>query len=153
MTTVYDVQAIYDGSDIDVNIDYSELITFLEEIAMTDRVNCQIRADYGNYFMLPSGAVGLTKNPQIHIIVEGKETHQLQTWLEMKLAELKDYNVFDKYSIAKKILCKVNLRFLKSHSQQMAMFTIKNNKRTQIAIERSNQQKANVITMRPFRKK
>lgn len=155
MTTVYDIQAIWEDLKVDVREDYGELMVFLEEMAINEKFNGNIRLDYGNYFILPSGKIGLSQYPQIHLIVEGKDTNQLEKWLEMKLADLKWFNDFEKYTFISKVLNKSNLKLLREHSNQMLLFKIKNkNKRKKnINIERSNFERANVITMRPFRKK
>ena len=153
MTTVYDVQAVWEDLKVDVRSDYGDLVVFFEEVAMNEKFNCRIRLDYGNYFILPSGTIGLSQYPQIHIIVEGKDTNQLKKWLEMQLSDLKWFNDFEKYTFTSKVLNKSNLKLLKEHSNQMLLFKIKNKRKKHITIERSNFEKANVITMRPFRKK
>ncbi len=153
MTVVYDVQAIWENLKVDVISDYGDLVVFLEEVAMNEKYNCAIRLDYGNYFILPRGKIGLSQYPQIHLMVEGKDTNQLEKWLEMQLADLKWFNDFEKYTFTKKVLNKSNLKLLKEHSNQMLLFKIKNKRKKHITIERSNLEKANVITMRPFRKK
>ena len=153
MTKVYDVQAIWENLKVDVREDYGELMVFLEEVAMNEKFNGNIRLDYGNYFILPTGKIGLSQYPQIHIIVEGKDTNQLEKWLEMQLADLKWFNDFEKYTFASKVLNKSNLQLLKEHSNQMLMIKIKNKKRKHLTIDRSNFERANVISMRPFRKK
>ena len=153
MTKVYDVQAIWENLKVDVREDYGELMVFLEEVAMNEKFNGNIRLDYGNYFILPTGKIGLSQYPQIHIIVEGKDTNQFEKWLEMQLADLKWFNDFEKYTFASKVLNKSNLQLLKEHSNQMLMIKIKNKKRKHLTIDRSNFERANVISMRPFRKK
>ncbi len=152
MTIIYDVQAIWGDAKVDIREDYGDLVVFLEEIAMNEKFNCRIRLDYGNYFILPSGKIGLSQHPQIHLIVEGKETNQLQTWLELKLADLKWFNDFEKYTFTNKVLNQSNLKLFKEHSNQMLLFEIKNKRKKHITIERSNFEKANVITMRKFRR-
>ena len=87
------------------------------------------------------------------LTVEGKDTNQLEKWLEMQLADLKWFNDFEKYTFASKVLNKSNLQLLKEHSNQMLMIKIKNKKRKHLTIDRSNFERANVISMRPFRKK
>ena len=104
-------------------------------------------------FILPSGKIGLSQYPQIHLIIEGKDTSQLEKWFEMQIEDLKWFNEFEKYTFTKKVLNKSNLKLLKEHSNQMLLFRIKNKRKKHITIERSNFEKANVISMRPFRKK
>ena len=153
MTTVYDVQAVWEDLKVDVRSDYGDLMVFIEEIAMNERFNCRIRLDYGNYFILPSGKIGLSQYPQIHLIVEGKDTSQLEKWFELQIEDLKWFNEFEKYTFTSKVLNKSNLKLLKEHSNQMLLFKLKNKKRKYLTIERSNFERANVISMRPFRKK
>ena len=153
MTTVYDVQAVWGDSKVDVREDYGDLMVFIEEVAMNEKYNCAIRLDYGSYFILPNGKIGLSHHPQIHLIVEGKDTKQLEKWFELQIEDLKWFNEFEKYTFTSKVLNKSNLKLLKEHSNQMLLFKIKNKKKKHITIERSNFEKANVITMRPFRKK
>lgn len=153
MTTVYDIQAVWEDLKVDVRSDYGDLMVFIEEIAMNERFNCRIRLDYGNYFILPSGKIGLSQYPQIHLIVEGKDTSQLEKWFELQIEDLKWFNDFEKYTFTKKVLNRSNLKLLREHSNQMLLFKLKNKKRKYLTIERSNFEKANVITMRPFRKK
>jgi hypothetical protein len=153
MTTVYDVQAVWGDSKVDVREDYGDLMVFIEEVAMNEKYNCAIRLDYGNYFVLSGGKIGLSQHPQIHLIVEGKDTSQLEKWFELQIEDLKWFNEFEKYTFTKKVLNKSNLKLLKEHSNQMLLFKLKNKKRKYLTIERSNFERANVITMRPFRKK
>lgn len=153
MTVIYDIQAVWEDLKVDVRSDYGDLMVFIEEIAMNERFNCRIRLDYGNYFILPSGKIGLSQYSQIHLIVEGKDTSQLEKWFELQIEDLKWFNEFEKYTFTSKVLNKSNLKLLKEHSNQMLFFKIKNKKKKHITIERSNFEKANVITMRPFRKK
>ena len=153
MTTVYDVQAVWENLNVDVRSDYGDLMVFIEEVAMNEKYNCAVRLDYGSYFILPNGKIGLSQYPQIHLIIEGKETNQLEKWLELQIEDLKWFNEFEKYTFTKKVLNKSNLKLLKEHSNQMLLFRIKNKRKKHITIERSNFEKANVISMRPFRKK
>lgn len=153
MTVIYDIQAVWEDLKVDVRSDYGDIMVFIEEVAMNEKFNCRIRLDYGNYFVLPSGKIGLSQYPQIHLIVEGKDTSQLEKWLELKLADMKWFNDFEKYTFTSKVLNKSNLKLLKEHSNQMLLFKIKNKRKKHITIERSNFEKANVITIRPFRKK
>ena len=153
MTVIYDVQAIWGDSKVDVREDYSSLMVFIEEVSMNENFNGKIRLDYGNYFILPNGKIGLSLYPQIHLIIEEKDTNQLEKWFEMQLADLRWFNSFEKYTFNQKVLNRSNLKLFKGHSNQMLLFKIKNKKRKHLTIERSNFEKANVISMRPFRKK
>jgi hypothetical protein len=101
MTTVYDVQAVWGDSKVDVREDYGDLMVFIEEVAMNEKYNCAIRLDYGNYFVLSSGKIGLSQHPQIHLIVEGKDTSQLEKWFELQIEDLKWFNEFEKYTFTK----------------------------------------------------
>ena len=96
MTTVYDVQAVWENLNVDVRSDYGDLMVFIEEIAMNEKFNCRIRLDYGNYFVLPSGKIGLSQHPQIHLIIEGENTNQLEKWFELQIEDLKWFNEFEK---------------------------------------------------------
>ena len=153
MTVVYDVQAIWGDLKVDVREDYDSLMLFIEEVAMKENFNGQIRLDYGNYFVLPSGKIGLSQYPQIHLIIEGENTSQLEKWFELQFEDLKWFKFYEKYTFTSKVLNKSNLKLLKEHSNQMLLVKIKNKRKKHIAIERSNFERANVITMRPFRKK
>ena len=75
MTIIYDVQAIWGDSKVDVREDYNSLMVFVEEVSMNENFNGKIRLDYGNYFILPNGKIGLSLYPQIHLIIEGKDTN------------------------------------------------------------------------------
>ena len=83
---------------------------------MSERHSCKIRIDVGYYFFTPRGKLGLSRRPQIHIVVEGKDTFNLEKLLEFKLLELNDYNIYEKYTFAEKIFNKHNLNLFSFYS-------------------------------------
>ena len=147
MTTIYDLQATW-GRNFDVDEDYYDLLDFFEELALTAPSNCKVRLDMGSYFIMSKGLIGLTWYPQIHIMIEGKNTHQAERWIELKLAELKNFNSWERYTYAKKVLTKQNLKLFNEHSQLRALFTLKNAKTKKITIDQPSRIKANIIDMR-----
>jgi hypothetical protein len=102
----------------------------------------------GSYFIMAKGQIGLTRYPQIHIMLEGKNIHQTERWIELQLADLKNFNSWERYTYAKKVLTKQNLKLFNEHSQLRALFTLKNAKTKKITIDQPSRIKANIIDMR-----
>ena len=152
MTIVYDLQATW-GSNFDVDEDYYALLDFFEELALTDSSNCRIRLDMGSYFIMAKGQIGLTRYPQIHIMLEGKNIHQTERWIELQLADLKNFNSWERYTYAEKVLTKQNLKLFNEHSQLRALFALKNAKTRKITIDQPSRIKANIIEMKHFGKR
>lgn len=127
-SVIYELQSFSDFKLSSITNEFKEIYDFIREEVMSEESSSRIRMDMGNYFCTSKGKVGLTYKPQIHIMLEGVDTHDLEDSIEAKLTELKDYNLTDKFTFTSKLFNKHNLKLFRSLSLQSAFIKVDNKK-------------------------
>ena len=127
-SVIYELQSFSDFKSSSITKEFKEIYDFIQEEVLSEESSSEIRIDMGNYFCTPKGKVGLTYKPQIHIMLEGVDTHDLEDSIESKLIELKDYTLTDKTTFTSKIFTKHNLKLFRGLSLQSAFISVKSKK-------------------------
>ena len=127
-SVIYELQSFSEFKLSALTKEFKEIYDFIREEVMSEESSSEIRIDMGNYFCTPKGKVGLTYKPQIHIMLEGVDIHDLEDSIEAKLTELKEYNLVDKFTFTSKIFTKHNLKLFRGLSLQSALIRVQSTK-------------------------
>lgn len=144
---VYDLQAIINNQHLDVYEDYFDLEEFFDELTLTNTDSCKIRIDVGTYYIIPQGRIALSERPQIHIYLEGRDIFELESLIDNKLAQLRNYNIVEKYTYGEKVLNPKNVKLFNQHSLQRAFFKMNGKSPKKIFIDKKDSKKVSTLGM------
>ena len=138
---IYDIFTVNDVDFAEARKDFREIVNLVREEVMTAETSYKIRIDVGYYFCTPWGKIGLSTKPQLHILVEGKETWQIQQLLDSKLTDMQNFNLYDKHTFAEKVFTKHNNRLFACYSMATATMDVNAQKhKTEVTMSFSHTQ-------------
>ena len=121
---IYDIQTINDVGLEEAQKDFRRLFDLITDSALSAQISYKVRVDIGHYFCTPWGKIGLTDKPQLHIMLQGKDTFEIENILDLELPEFENYNCCQKYTFADKLFTKHNLEMFASHSTENALVKV-----------------------------
>lgn len=125
---LYNIYSLYSGElctkDVIINEFYCLLYAIIAIIENAE-YSCKVHISVGNYTFVNNESISLTIAPQIHIVITGTHTSQIEQLIEQEIERKIFYNHYEKFLINKNALNKFNINLLNKYSLNKYFINVK----------------------------